>query len=592
MRLIAVCGVVVLSLVLPTAGQGGAASSAIGAAAAWAAAAPDHHPSLPGLPNPKVMLGNPGRFGGEFLDSQLSDPRTFNPILAQETSSTGPLGSLFDGLVEDNGETTETEPALAEKWTTSPDGKTWTFVLRQGLQWADGQPLTADDVVFTFGVIFDKNIPNSLADVLSVDGKPIEFSKVDARTVQFRTAEPFGPFLRTIGVSILPRHKLEAPYKAGTYRQTWGVNTPPKDLVGSGPYIMTEYRPAERIGYVRNPHYWKVDQGGHRLPYIDRVVLRIVPSQEALRLLFQSKQADSYGLRPKEYAAFKRDEKSGNYTVFDGGPTFGTEFLVFNQNPRGGMPDYKLRWFQNQKFRQAVSYATDRQAIINQVFAGHAVAQYGPESPADKFFFNPRVMQYPYDLAKAAEVLAEGGFKKGADGALRDADGHVVEFVISTNSDNSDRVAIANILRQDLTQLGMRVTLVPEAFNTLVNKLVESFKWETMVLGLTGGIEPHNGQNVWRSSGSLHMWYPKEPKPATPWEAQIDRYFGLGATTVDQNRRREYYSQYQTIVAEQVPVVYTAIPNAYVAVRNKFGNIRFTAFGGPFWNFPVIFIKP
>jgi peptide/nickel transport system substrate-binding protein len=588
-RFVAVSSLLVATLLMPP-----ALSSWLPGAGrpAWGASAPSHHPVLPGLPNPKVMVGDPGRFGGEFLDSQVSDPRTFNPILAQETSSTGPLGTLFDGLVEDNGETTETEPALAESWKTSPDGKTWTFVLRQGLQWDDGQPLTADDVVFTFGVIFDKNIPNSLADVLSVAGKPVEATKVDARTVAFHTAEPFGPFLRTIGVSILPRHKLEAPYKAGKFRQTWGVNTPPSELVGSGPYIMTEYRPAERVRYVRNPHYWKVDGQGHRLPYIDSVVLRIVPSQEALRLLFQGKQTDSYGLRPKEYSAFKRDEKAGNYTVFDGGPTFGTEFLVFNQNPRSGMPDYKLKWFQNQKFRQAVSYATDRQAIINQVYAGHAVVQYGPESPADKFFFNPHVMQYPYDLTKAAQVLGEGGFKKGPDGMLRDGDGHPVEFVISTNSDNQDRVAIANIMRQDLSQLGMRVTLVPEAFNTLVNKLVESFKWETMVLGLTGGIEPHNGQNVWRSSGSLHMWNPKEAKPVTPWEAQIDRYFNLGATTVDQNRRREYYYQYQTVVAEQVPVVYTAIPNAYVAVRNKFGNIHFTAFGGPFWNFPVIFIKP
>jgi peptide/nickel transport system substrate-binding protein len=576
-RVAFLCVLIVASLVMPP---------------AWGGAAPPRHPSLPGLPNPKVMVGDPGRFGGEFLDSQVSDPRTFNPILAQETSSTGPLGSVFDGLVEDNGETTETEPALAESWKTSPDGKTWTFTLRQGLQWSDGRPLTADDVVFTFHVIYDKSIPNSLADVLSVGGKPIQVTKVDARTVAFHTAEPFGPFLRTIGVSIVPQHILAAPYKAGQFRQTWGINTPPKDVVGSGPYVITAYRPSERIEYTRNPHYWKVDLQGRRLPYMDHVVLRVVADQNALRLLFQSGGTDSYGLRPKEYATFKRDEKAGHYTVFEGGPTFGTEFLVFNENPHSGLPDYKLKWFQNQKFRQAVAYATDRQAIINEVYAGHAVPQYGPESPADKFFFNPHVMQYPYDLNKAAQVLAEAGFKKGGDGVLRDPDGHPVQFVISTNSDNPDRVAIANILRQDLTQLGMQVTLVPEAFNTLVNKLVESFRWETMVLGLTGGIEPHNGANVWISSGSLHMWYPKEPKPQTQWEAQIDRYFELGASTVDQNRRREYYDQYQTIAAEQVPMVFTAIPNAYVAIRNKFGNVHFTAFGGPFWNLPVIFIKP
>jgi len=116
---------------------------AVGAAGAAPPKASPTRPSLPGLPHPKVMLGEPGRFGGTFLDAQVADPRTFNPILAQETSSTGAIGGLFDGLVEDNGETTETEPALAESWRTSPDGRTWTFKLRQGLQWSDGAPVTA-----------------------------------------------------------------------------------------------------------------------------------------------------------------------------------------------------------------------------------------------------------------------------------------------------------------------------------------------------------------------------------------------------------------------------------------------------------------
>jgi peptide/nickel transport system substrate-binding protein len=567
--------------------------AAILVSAPSAGAAPQPpHPSLPDLPNPKVMLGEPGRFGGTFLDAQVSDPRTFNPILAQETSSTGAIGGLFDGLVEDNGETTEVEPALAESWTTSKDGRTWTFVLRKGLQWSDGTPMTANDVVFTFKVIYDKKIPNSLQDVLTVAGKPIAVTKVDDQTVQFRTVEPFGPFLRTIGVGILPRHKLEAAYAEGKFNQTWGVNTPPKELVGTGAYVMAEYKPAQRMTYLRNGHYWRVDLQGHRLPYIQRLVTTIVPNPEASRLLFQQRQTDSYGIRPREYAEFKRGEKAGRYTVYDGGPSFSTEFLTFNQNPRSGMPEYKLKWFQNQKFRQGVAYAIDRKAIADQVYAGHAIPQYGPESPTDKFFFNPNVMQYPYSIDKAAATLVEAGFKKGADGVLRDAAGHAVEFVISTNADNPDRVAITNIIRQDLEKLGMKVTPGPEAFNTLVNKLVESFKWEVLVIGLTGGIEPHNGQNVWKSSGSLHMWNPKEPSPATSWEAEIDRLFTLGATTVDQNRRKEYYYRYQAIVAEQVPVIYTTIANRFSAVRNKFGNIKYTAFGGAFWNFPVIYIQP
>ena len=256
------------------------------ASGAGAATAP--HPSLPGLPNPKVMVGEIGKVGGTFLDSQVADPSTFNPILANSTTSTGPLGYVFDGLVEMNGKTTDIEPALAESWSVSKDGRTWTFVLRQGLQWDDGAPVTVDDIVFTFKVIYDKRIPNSAADVLTVAGKPIAVKKIDARTVQFSTAVPFGPFLREIGAAtLIPQHKLEAAYDSGQFNQTWGINTSPKDIVGTGPYIMTEYQAAQRITYDRNPHYWKVDAHGQRLPYIEQVTLTIVPNQNALQLLFQ-----------------------------------------------------------------------------------------------------------------------------------------------------------------------------------------------------------------------------------------------------------------------------------------------------------------
>src|SRR5262249_3782012 len=163
---------------------------------------------------------------------------------------------------------TEVEPALAESWTTSKDGRTWTFKLRQGLQWSDGAPLTADDVVFTFQVIYDKNIANSLKDVLTVAGKPIQVTKVDALTVRFQTARCDArpgtcappvtslPYPPTVRGHSHPRHKLDAAYQAGKFNQTWGVDTPVKDLVGTGPYIMTEYKQAQRFSYERNPRYW------------------------------------------------------------------------------------------------------------------------------------------------------------------------------------------------------------------------------------------------------------------------------------------------------------------------------------------------
>jgi len=576
------------------------ASLVIGALALTLSAPPDVRggaaAKLPNIENPKVMkAGKIGRSGGTLITGEISDPRTFNSIVAQETSSTIPLSRVFDAFVETNFDTTEVEPALAESWTTSADGRTWTFRLRKGVRFHDGVELTADDVVFNMEAAFTPGVQTSRRDVLTIAGKPIKWRKVDTYTVEFQTAEPFGAFLRTMtgnGGYILPKHKLEAALKPGAaeFNKTWGVNTPPREIVGTGPYIMQSYTPGERIVFLRNPRYWKVDAQGNRLPYLARHVELIVTNLDALRLKFQAGETDVYAVRPRDFGEFKAREQSGKYTVYEPGPTAGTEFLVLNMNPQGVKPP-KLTWFSNLKFRQAISHAIDRSAVANQVYGGRARPQFGPITPANKVFFNPKVKQYPYDLARAEALLAEAGFKRGADGALRDAGGNPVEFTVATNSDNTDRVAIGNVVRQDLAKLGIKITLAPEAFNTLVGKLTGGFNWEGIILGFTAGLDPHTSQNIWKSTGSLHEWWPKQEKPATPWEAEIDRLYDQAATTLDQSRRKQFYNRWQEIVAEQQPLIYFVNVQLSVAARNTLANISPSAFATPgsTWNIEQIF---
>ncbi len=545
-------------------------------------AAQSPKPSLPGVPNPLVVEASDiGRFGGTFVTTSISDPRTFNPIVAQETSSTGPLAYLFESLTETDRVTGEIRPNLAESWTVSQDGRVWRFTLRRGVQWYDGKPVTADDVIFTMDASFTQGVQSSWPDVLTVAGKKIDYRKIDDFTVEFRTDQPFGPFLRTVGgISPVPRHRLDATLRQGAaeFNRMWGINTPPRDLIGNGPFIMHTYTPGQRILYTRNARYWKVDRRGQRLPYLARIVIEIVPNLDTARLKFQAKDTDVYFARPREFAEFQRRQQAENFTMFDGPPTFSTEFLIFNQNPAGLRPP-KLTWFQNVKFRQAVAHAVDRDAIARQVYAGRATPAWGPVSPANKAFFHPNVRKYPYDLARAEALLREAGFTKGADGLLRDAGGNVVEFVLSTNAGNTDREAMLNLVRQDLTKLGMRVTPSPEAFNTLIGKLTGTYAWDAIILGLTGTLDPHNGQNVWRSTGSLHMWWPKQERPATDWEAEIDRLFDQAATTIDQRKRQQLYNRWQEIVAEYVPVIHFTTPLTQPAFRNTLANFSAAPLG-------------
>jgi len=184
--------------------------------------------------------------------------------------------------------------------------------------------------------------------------------------------------------------------------------------------------------------------------------------------------------------------------------------------------------------------------------------------------------------------LKEAGFQY-RNGILYDSTGHRVEFTLLTNGDTSERVQTATLILDDLDKLGIKVHFLPVDFNNLVNRMVASYDWEAVILGLTGGIEPHSGRNVWHSSGQLHLWNPKQKVPETAWEKEIDDIFEKAACELDNAKRKFLYDRWQMIVSEEVPVIYLVNPAALYAVRNRFGNLRPTGYGGVFYNIEEIY---
>ncbi|NTV28927.1 MAG: ABC transporter substrate-binding protein [Candidatus Omnitrophica bacterium] len=554
-------------------------------------------------PKPALELTLPtksSRYGGELVLATTSDPRSFNPILAKETSTTTILAPVFEGLTTTDAFDLRVKPNLAERWEVGPDGLVWTFHLRPGLAWSDGVPLTADDVIFTFNdLIFNDAVPNSARDIFTVGGKPVRVEKVDDTTVRFVLPSKFAPFLRSLGQEILPKHMLVEAVREGRFSFAWGIDTPVSRIVGTGPYRIARYLPGQKVVYEPNPYYWKKGENKDRLPYISRLTYLIVPNLDVELLKFMEGSIDAYSLRGMDYPLLKPKEQKDGFTIYDMGPDMGANFIVFNENPgknptsgKTFVEPYRLKWFQDVRFRRAVAYAVDRNRIIEIVKNGLGYPQYSPESPSVGFFYNAGVPKYDYDLARARALLAEAGFAdRNRDGTLEDADGHPLEFNLLVNADNTERVDIAAIIRNDLESLGMKVNLQLVEFNTLVSRLTSSFDWEAIVLGLTGSIDPHFGQNVWLSSGQLHMWYPRQTSPATEWEKRLDELFSLGAQELDENRRKTYYDEYQKIVAEEVPMIYTALGARLTAVRNKFGNLKPAVYGGVFHNMEEIYIK-
>lgn len=540
------------------------------------------------------------KYGGQLVLSTTSDPKSFNDILAKETSSGLITSILFEGLTTTDPFTLKVKPHLAERWEVSDDGLVWVFHLRRNVKWFDGEPFTADDVIFTFNeLIFNPDIPNSARDIFTIDGEAFKVEKLDNYTVSFTLPVKFAPFLRGMSQAILPKHRLKKVLDEGKFNFTWGIDTDPGEIIGTGPFKLVRYIPGQKLILKRNPHYWKKSDEGGALPYLDEVIFLIVQNSDIELLKFLEGSLDELDLRGMDYSLVKPLEKERNFTIYDSGPNMGSNFIVFNLNTgineksqKPYVDPVKLSWFSNVEFRRAVAHAIDKQRIIEIIKNGLGYPQYSPMGPAAGFFYNPDVETYDYNLERARGILQKAGFvDRNHDGVIEDQKGNKIEFTLFTSGGaNDERTGISAIIAHDLEKLGMKINFQTVEFNTLVSKLTSTYQWEAIVLGLTGGVEPHFGQNVWHSSGQLHMWHPKQESPATAWEKRIDELFSQGVQELDEDKRKKIYDEYQLIVSQQLPVIYTVLGANIVAVRNKFGNLKPSSFG-VFHNLEEIYIK-
>jgi peptide/nickel transport system substrate-binding protein len=558
------------------------------------------------LPDPPLVADcEPGIRGGRLVIAEPGDPKTFNPITANESSSQDIYRYFFASLLGDDPVKQDVSPGLAYWWTNSPDGKTWTFKLRKNLFWSDGQPLTADDVVFTCNdLIYNTNISPVMADGLTVDGKNFVVTKIDDLTVQVVTPEIYAPFLEAFGagVPIMPKHILAKTVADGTFNSAYGINWKPEDIVCSGPFRIKEYKSGDYILLDRNPYFCEVDTNGTRLPYFDNIVFTIVPDRHAISLRFLSSECDVHDfIYADEYDHFKTESANGKFNLLEPGIGLETDFFWFNENTnvdKDGKPivdPKKLKWFRNEKFRQACAYAIDRDAIIKAVFSGRAIPNCGFVTPGNKKWYNPNTAQYSYDLAKARELLKEIGIEdRDGDGILEDADGNKIEFVFNTNIENNSRNKAAVLIQEDLRKLGFKVVFQPVEFNTLVHKIDDTHDYDCILMGLAGGgADPAFQANVIKSSGFTHQWFPRQKTPSTDWEARMDELMDAQMKTLDFAERKKDFDEVQEILSEEQPMIFTVTPYYYAAARADIGNLKPTALSyyRVSWNAEELYFK-
>jgi peptide/nickel transport system substrate-binding protein len=531
-----------------------------------------------------TLPGEVGKQGGRLVVSLRAEPKTLNPLTAADAPSREViLGAMQADLIHINRATQLTEPALAKSWKVSADGLQYTLTLRKGLQFSDGQPFDADDILFTFRVYLDENVHATQHDLLIVGGKPIAVRKVDAQTVVFQLAKTYGAGERLFdGLAILPRHLLEKPFADGKLAQTWTLSTPANQWAGLGPFRLKEYVAGQKLVLERNPYYWKKDAKGNRLPYLDELVFLFVPNADAQVLRFQSGETDVISrLGAENFAVLSRQQQS--YTMSDAGPGLEYNFLFFNMNEPGEktLPELarKMKWFREIKFRQAISAAIDRDAIVRLVYQGRGAALWGPVTPGNRRWGNAAIPHPARSLEKAQSLLKEAGFRwstaTNGEPALVDSDAKPVEFSILTSSSSADRTKMATLIQDDLKQIGMRVQVVPLEFRSLIDRVTQTKEYEACVLGLVSfDADPTADLNFWLSSGGTHLWNPSQAHPATAWEGEIDKMMEQQLAAPSYEQRKKSFDRAQEILADNQPMVFLASPDILVGAKSSIGNFH------------------
>lgn len=554
----------------------------------------------------------PGEYGGQLILIASTEPKTFlKGLISADYYTSVILSRLFSPLFDYDPISMEIAPALAKSWEVSEDNKTYIIKLREGIQWSDGHPFTADDVIFTFDCMLSTEkdpktgepkprYPSRNFVQYTIGGSPMQYRKVDEYTVEFKIADIYAPFINDLSfASILPKHKLQGAFEEGSLQNQWTTQTAienPHEIVGTGPFKIQSYRPGERLLLSANPKYWKMDKNKQRLPYVDHLVYKFVEDTNAQTILFATGESDSSGVAPENLTWVERMGKIHDFSVLEKGPDSGISFIWFNLHPgknQEGEPyvdPVKLAWFSDKRFRQAILHAYDRQALVDSVYFGKAQLLHSITSPANIKWHNPNTPKYVYDPDRSKELFHEMGFYYDDKDKLHDKHGNPVEFSFMVPSGSSSHEARATMFKEFMREIGIDLKVRFLDWSTLVQKIQTTYDYESATMGFSGGGDPSGGKALWRSDGHLHIWHPKQVSPATEWERRIDELWEQQEKELDPDKRVALFHDIQDIYSDQLPLLFLVNPLTYSGIRNEWQNVKVTPEASIIWNLDELWI--
>ncbi len=475
-----------------------------------------------------------------FVESSIGDARRLNPVIANDSASGAINDQVFTGLVKYD-KNIKLVGDLAERWTVTNSGKTITFHLRKGVTWHDGVEFTAEDCLFTYKKFIDPVVATPYSSSYLDVAKAEVVSKYIFRVTY---KEPFSPALESWAMGLIPKHLLEGR----------DINTDPfnRHPVGTGPYKFKEWISGQKIVLEANPDYYE------GRPNIDQFIYRIIPDSSTMFQELLSGGVDFMGLNPLQYLRKSETRRiRENYRKFRY-PANAFTYMGYNLTSP---------LFNTVSVRQALSYAIDRQSIIDGIVLGIGRPCTGPYAHVS-WAYNPNARNYNYDPERAKRMLKEEGWIDQNNDGILEKDGRPFRFTIMTNQGNTERIRTAEIIQQNLKAVGVDANIRVMEWQAFLEQ-IDKRSFDAMLLGWSLSRDP-DLYDIWHSSKTKKGEYNFIGYKNT----EVDRLLVEGRRAFDLEKRKKIYYRIHEILAEEQPYAFLYVPDATPIVHKRFKGIE------------------
>ncbi len=484
--------------------------------------------------------------GGQVTEAILGQVGPLNPLFEQETNAQDIDSLIYQGLTTVDAHQ-HVIGLLARSWTVSADGLSYTFALRDGVRWADGKPFTADDVMFTFGVLQSPQYQEPDAQYW----KEVTVQKVGPMAVRFTLKAPSASFPVALRLGILPRHVFERiPITSMASSAYSGARA-----FGTGPFRVQSISPdRQTVVMVRNPY-------ARPRPYLDRFVFRAYPTLgDAVEAVTRG-QADTVGA--PEMPQVDPLRKQGGLRVLEV-RTYSFVAMFFDLTPD------LAAYFDPPTVRQALVMAIDRRKIIDQVLGGRADPAPGPKPPPSRAKSAKDAAKYPYDPARAATLLQQAGWARNPRTGLLERNGRPFSVTLET-ADAYPYVQVAESISRQLRPLGVAVDVRTVPVAVLFSRDLMGRQYQMAIIALDTGPDPDEF-SIWHSGAPPNTL--NFASDMIPHQAIIDKDLEDGRSNLDLGARRTAYADFQDLISDGAPADFLFEPYYTYVVSTRVRGVR------------------